>query len=68
MNAIRHWCAELRYPGLTSFLFGTAHLDSRDGEETARMKIASVALTVIPAGFEIVAMLPGSITFHPEGP
>lgn len=64
--ALRPWCARLRYPGLAPFIFGTALVPANAGEEATRQSVIAEAATVIPAGFEILELMGGSVVFHPQ--
>lgn len=57
----RTWIARARYPGLEEFIAGTVFTDRQASEETARPLLHEYMLTFLPAGFEILAVMPGAV-------
>ena len=62
----RTWIARARYQGLEDFISGTVFTDRQSGEETARSMLYEHMLTFLPAGFEILAVIPGSVVVRYE--
>lgn len=74
MTATQTWCARCAWPGRKPFLVGTFTTDARAGHEVARnAAIAEWRETmadILPLDAsppELLALIPGAITFQPEG-
>lgn len=57
----RTWIARARYPGLDDFIVGTVFTAREASEETARALLLEYILTILPPGFEILAVMPGAV-------
>ena len=59
----KNWCAVCAFPGKQRFVFGTASLPVKDGEEFARREILRLLEATFLAIPEIVSIIPGEIVF-----
>lgn len=62
----RIWCASARYPGKKPFTVGSIAMPSIATDEEVRIALVEHAQTFLPAGLEVLHLMPGNIFFQPE--
>lgn len=66
--AMKHWCGEIQYPGLTSCWAGTLFIEASAKDEEVREAFIKKVETFLPTGFKVLKLHAGQIWFVPAGP